>query len=172
MLTSAFPAMRDPAVAIDIYRGDAGLDSGRPQSIFELDTTLVDTGQLQKIERVNLEQGDSVTLNDGVTVTFDGATEFANYQISRDPFQPWVLVFTILMLAGLVGSVTIKRRRIWIRLTPAEDGATTSVEIGGLARTDRAGWGAEFDKIHRELLGLPDPDDIDEDDLVASTGRN
>jgi len=172
LLTSAFPAMRDPAVAIDIYRGDAGLDSGRPQSIFELDTTLVDTGQLQKIERVNLEQGDSVTLNDGVTVTFDGATEFANYQISRDPFQPWVLVFTILMLAGLVGSVTIKRRRIWIRLTPAEDGATTSVEIGGLARTDRAGWGAEFDKIHRELLGLPDPDDIDEDDLVASTGRN
>src|SRR5699024_3286130 len=121
---------------------------------------------------VNLDRAASVAINDVLTATFAGATEFANSPISRAPFQPWVLVFTILMLAGLVGSVTIKRRRIWIRLTPAEDGATTSVEIGGLARTDRAGWGAEFDKIHLELLGLPDPDDIDEDDLVASTGRN
>ncbi len=36
------------------------------------------------------------------------------------------------------------------------------MEMGGLARTDSAGWGGEFDKLHRALLGLPDPDDIDE----------
>ena len=79
LLTSRFPAMQDPAVAIDIYRGDAGLDTGRAQSIFSLDSALMHSGQLQKIERVNLLQGDSVTLDDGTTVTFDGATEFANY---------------------------------------------------------------------------------------------
>lgn len=163
LLTSSYPAMRDPAVAIDIYRGDAGLDTGRAQSIFELDDTLIANGQLQRIERVNLQQGEEVTLDDGTTVTFDGASEFANYQISHDPFQPWVLVTTVIMLASLIGSLVIKRRRIWIRLQPSADGTATVVEIAGLARTDRAGWGSEFDDIHRELLGLPDPDDIDED---------
>lgn len=167
LLTSQFPAMNDPAVAIDIYRGDAGLDTGRAQSLFSLDTALLHSGQLQKIERVNLLQGDSVTLDDGTTVTFDGASEFANYQISRDPFQSWVLVTTVVMLAALVGSLLIRRRRIWIRFTPLADGST-HLELGGLARTDRAGWGPEFDRIHRELLGLPDPDDVDDDELVPA----
>ena len=171
LLTSRFPAMTDPAVAIDIYRGDAGLDTGRAQSIFDLDPTLLHSGQLQKIERVNLTRGESVTLDDGTEVTFDGASEFANFQISRDPFQPWVLVTTMIMLAALVGSLLIKRRRIWIRLTPLADG-TTHVELGGLARTDRAGWGEEFDRIHRQLLGLPDPDEVDEDLLVPEDARN
>lgn len=37
LLSSSFPEMRKPAVAINIYRGDTGLDSGRAQSIFDLD---------------------------------------------------------------------------------------------------------------------------------------
>jgi len=37
LLTSSFPRMDDPAVAIDIYNGDTGLDTGKPQSIFALD---------------------------------------------------------------------------------------------------------------------------------------
>ena len=110
-----------------------------------------------------IRQGDEVTLDDGTTVAFDGASEFANYQISHDPFQPWVLATTMTMLASLVGSLVIKRRRIWIRLRPTADGAATIVEMAGLARTDRAGWDGEFDTIHRALLGLPDPDDVDEE---------
>ncbi|AWB82906.1 cytochrome C biogenesis protein ResB [Corynebacterium yudongzhengii] len=166
LLTSAFPEMRDPAVAIDIYRGDAGLDTGRAQSIWELDSSLVHTGQLQRVERVNLEQGESVTLDDGTEITFDGAAEFANFQISRDPFQIWVLVSAVIMLGSLVGSLMIRRRRIWIRLRPADDGKSTHVEMGGLARTDRAGWGAEFDEIARDILELEDPDEVEEDSLV------
>lgn len=41
LLSSSFPEMRDPGVAIDIYRGDTGLDSGRPQNIFTLDERLI-----------------------------------------------------------------------------------------------------------------------------------
>lgn len=164
LLTSRFPAMNDPAVAIDIYRGDAGLDTGRGQSIFQLDSTLIHSGQLNRIERVNLEQGESVTLDDGTVVTFDGATEFANYQVSYDPWQNWVLVSALVMLAALIGSLLIKRRRIYIRFIPGE--GTTHVEFGGLARTDRAGWGEEFDRIYRSVLDLPDADDVEEDDLV------
>ena len=54
------------------------------------------------------------------------------------------------MLAGLVGSLMTKRRRMWVRLTPA-DGEGTRVETGGLARTDHAGWGAEHDEIFEEI---------------------
>ena len=86
--------MNDPAVAIDIYRGDNGLDSGTSQNIFTIDPTQVHTGQLQKIERVNLTKQQSVTLDDGTEITFVGAEEFANFQVSYDPTQYWVLVFT------------------------------------------------------------------------------
>lgn len=162
LLESSYPAMTDPAVAIDIYRGDNGLDTGRAQSLFSLDSAMIHSGQLQMLERVNLEMGETVTLDDGTEVTFDGANEFANYQVSRDPTQGWVLLFAVLMLAGLVGSLVIKRRRIWVRLRPMEDGGT-HVETAGLARTDRAGWGEEYDVFHRKLLGLPDPDEVDEE---------
>ncbi|MEJ5928061.1 cytochrome c biogenesis protein ResB [Corynebacterium sp. H128] len=156
LLSSAYPAMKDPAVAIDIYRGDAGLDSGRGQSLFSLDPTLLHTGALQKIERVNMAVGETVTLDDGTVVKFEGANEFANLQISHDPTQLWVLVTTLITLGGLVGSLFVKRRRIWVRLS--ESGSGTLIETAGLARTDRAGWGDEYDRIHRTLLGLPEPD--------------
>nr|WP_154736796.1 cytochrome c biogenesis protein ResB [Corynebacterium guaraldiae] len=167
LLQSSYPAMLDPAVAIDIYRGDAGLDTGKPQSFFSLDSSLVHSGQLQKIDRVNLTQGESVTLDDGTKVTFDGASEFANYQVSYDPFQSWVLVSALVMLVSLVGSLVIKRRRVWVRIRPGANGGT-DIEMGGLARTDRAGWSEEFHKLHRELLELPDPDDVEEDELYSA----
>ncbi|HZQ33963.1 MAG TPA: cytochrome c biogenesis protein ResB, partial [Mycobacterium sp.] len=37
LLSSSYPALNNPAVAVDIYRGDTGLDTGRPQSLFTLD---------------------------------------------------------------------------------------------------------------------------------------
>lgn len=164
LLTSAYPGLTDPALAIDIYRGDAGLDTGTAQSIFDLDSSLVHSGQLQKIDRVNLSQNESVTLDDGTKVTFEGASQFANYQISYDPFQKWVLVSALLMLVSLVGSLVIKRRRIWVRISPAADGGT-DIQMGGLARTDRAGWSEEFYAVHRALLELPDPDEVEEDEI-------
>ncbi|MDO5033124.1 cytochrome c biogenesis protein ResB [Corynebacterium sp.] len=167
LLTSSYPAMMDPAMAIDIYRGDAGLDTGVAQSLFSLDSSLMHSGQLQKIDRVNLMQGESVTLDDGTKITFDGASEFANFQISYDPFQVWVLISALVMLVSLVGSLTIKRRRVWVRIRPAADGGT-DVEMAGLARTDRAGWSEEFYVLYRELLELPDPDEVEEDTLYST----
>lgn len=166
LLTSSFPALHDPAMAIDIYRGDAGLDTGSAQSIFSLDQGLIHSGLLQKIDRVNLSQGESVTLDEGTEITFEGASEFANYQVSYDPFQKWVLVSTLVMLVSLVFSLLIKRRRVWVRFFPQEDG-TTRVEMAGLARTDRAGWNEEFYKLHRQLLHLPDPDEVEEDKVYV-----
>ncbi|MGW2659754.1 cytochrome c biogenesis protein ResB [Nocardia tengchongensis] len=155
LLTSRYPAMTDPAVAIDIYQGDTGLDTGRAQSLFSLDPEMIKQGRLVKAQRVNLKPGETSTLADGTKVTFDGAEEFVNLQVSHDPAQQWVLVSALTMMAGLLVSLLVKRRRIWLRVYPdtATDGVRrTVVEMGGLARTDQAGWGGEFDRLRERLL--------------------
>ncbi|AMO63257.1 ResB protein required for cytochrome c biosynthesis [Mycobacteroides chelonae] len=140
LLSSSFPALNDPAVAVDIYKGDTGLDTGRPQSLFDLDPRLLEQNRLVKKARVNLGEGESTRLDDGTVVRFDGAVPFINVQVSHDPAQVWVLVFALTMMAGLLVSLVVRRRRVWIRITPAGAG-TVSVELGGLARTDNSGWG-------------------------------
>lgn len=151
LLSSRFPAMNDPAVAIDIYRGDAGLDTGRPQSLFKLDHRLVEQNRLTKLKRVNLNAGQEARLNDGTVVRFDGATSFVNLQVSHDPGQLWVLVSSMAMMGGLMVSLIVRRRRVWARITPDGPG-TVEVELGGLARTDNSGWGGEFDRLSRRFL--------------------
>lgn len=150
LLSSSFPDMRDPAVAIDIYRGDAGLDTGKPQSLFSIDTRLIDQKRLTKLKRVNLALGKDVRLDDGTVVRFDGATPFVNLQVSHDPGQFWVLVSAMSMMAGLLVSLVVRRRRVWARITPGQPG-TVKVELGGLARTDNSGWGSEFEKLTEVL---------------------
>lgn len=154
LLSSSFPAMNDPAVAIDVYRGDTGLDTGKPQSIFSLDPSLIEQKRLAKLARVNLRTGQSTTLNDGTVVRFDGAVPFINVQVSHDPAQVWVLVWSMTMMAGLVVSLIVRRRRIWVRISPAQPG-TVSVELGGLARSDNSGWGDEFERLAARLLLPP-----------------
>ncbi|MGV9675418.1 cytochrome c biogenesis protein ResB [Nocardia sp. NPDC003482] len=156
LLTSSYPALTDPAVAVDIYRGETGLDTGRPQSLFALDPEMIKQDRLVKQQRVNLRPGESATLDDGTKVTFDGAKQFANLQVSHDPAQGWVLACALTMMAGLLVSLLVKRRRVWLRAYPDSrepDERRTVVEMGGLARTDQAGWGGEFDRLRKRLLG-------------------
>jgi cytochrome c biogenesis protein len=153
LLSSSFPALNNPAVAIDIYKGDTGLDTGRPQSLFSLDPRLIEQNRLTKKARVNLRAGQDTRLDDGTVVRFDGAVPFINVQVSHDPAQVWVLVFALTMMAGLLVSLVVRRRRIWVRLTPAGPG-TVSVELAGLARTDNSGWGDEFERLTQRLLDV------------------
>ena len=73
-------------------------------------------------------------------------------------------------LAGMVLSLGIKRRRVWVRMFPLEDGRTR-VEFGGLARTDKAGWGEEFQYIVDDILER-DSDDEDAADNNAATDES
>jgi cytochrome c biogenesis protein len=161
LLSSRFPALDAPAVAVDVYRGDTGLDTGRPQSLFTLDPRLIEQGRLTKEKRVNLRAGQEVRIDQGpaagTTIRFDGAVPFVNLQVSHDPGQIWVLIFAITMMAGLLVSLLVRRRRLWVRLIPVTEPAdqspgTVNVELGGLARTDNSGWGDEFEKLTERLL--------------------
>lgn len=85
LLSSKYPAANDPAVAIDIYRGDTGLDTGRPQSLFTLDPRLIEQKRLTKVKRTNLKQGEEVKLDDGTVVRFDGATRSSTCRFPTIP---------------------------------------------------------------------------------------
>ena len=153
ILTSAGPSLTKPGVAVDVMRGDIGTDTGRGQSIFEVDQSMVDKGALKQVARQNLELGQELTLDDGTKIRFDGVQQWVSLQISHDPTQIFVLVFAIVMFVGLAGSLLIKRRRVWVRVTPAEgEGGGTVVEIGGLARTDQAGYGEEFGRVAERVV--------------------
>ncbi|WP_084614133.1 cytochrome c biogenesis protein ResB [Nakamurella lactea] len=156
IMTSVYPAADKPGLAVDIYRGDLGMEGGRPQSVYAISQDQVDKGALVKLDRVNLYVGDSTTLDDGTVITFTGYHEWVSLQTSYDPGQTLALIAAILLLAGLMASLTIKRRRLWFRLLPPEAGSgagdelrRTVVRVGGLARTDQAGYGAEFDEVSR-----------------------
>jgi len=161
VVTSVFPALDDPEVAVDVLRGDLGLDDGRGQSIFTVDRGNLDTGELTRVARQNMRPGDEITLDDGTRVRFDGVRDWVSLQVSHDPAQLWVLVSAIFVLAGLMLSLAVRRRRFWVRLTPDAAGGTR-VEFGGLARTDRAGYGEEFDRLTAAVLGTRPDDDVQE----------
>ncbi len=155
LLGSGFPQLLAPAVAVDVLRGDLGNNSGRGQSIFEIDQSLVDAGRLDQVARKNLRPGEQLVLDDGTVVRFDGVTQWVSLQVSHDPAQLWVLTFSLLVLGGLGLSLTVKRRRFWLRVTPAQgddQGGRSVVELGGLARTEAAGYGEEFDRLAATLL--------------------
>jgi len=161
LLASGYPDLRDPAVAIDVLRGDLGTESGRGQSIFTVDQSLVDSGRLQRVARENLRPGEELRLDDGTTVRFDGVQRWVYLQVSHDPAQVWVLGFAVALVLGLGMSLVIKRRRLWVRVTPGtdEDGnRRTVVLLGGLARTDQAGYGEEFRRFADDLLAEPGAD--------------
>ncbi|MGH3878605.1 MAG: cytochrome c biogenesis protein ResB [Actinophytocola sp.] len=182
VLGSGFPDLRDPAVAVDVLRGDLGNESGRGQSIYEVDQSMVDSGRLDRVARENLRPGEQVRLDDGTVVSFDGVQRWVYLQVSHDPAQVWVLGFAIALVLGLGTSLVVKRRRLWVRATPRTSPDTgpdadpdkagrTVVVLGGLARTDQAGYGEEFRRFAADLLAELAPDDEDEARQDVTAGR-
>lgn len=160
VLSSATPQPVRPALAIIVYRGDLGLGFGLPQSVYSLDPHQKATGALRRIGAATLIPGQSTTLPGGVRVTFDGYTQWVNFQISHNPAQFYLLLAAALMVAGLSASLTIRRRRIWLRITPAntdDEPNLTSVHIGGLARSDSGTFNTEFGALLQRLRAASTP---------------
>jgi cytochrome c biogenesis protein len=159
IITSTYPGLTNPGVSLDIYEGNLGMDSGTGQSIFSVDQSMIADGRLKRVDRANLTPGQTTKLPDGTQVRFDTVQRWVSLQVSHDPTQAYVLVFALLLLFGLVVSLTVKRRRVWVRVTrtpgtDADDTSRTVVEIGGLARTDQAGYGEEFTRLSARLLDI------------------
>jgi cytochrome c biogenesis protein len=141
---SGSPALVNPALTLSAYEGNLGLDGGSPQSVYTLDTadlTPVDGGRATA-----LLPGQVLTLPSGVTLTYAGTAEWATFQVTQDPGKLLALAAAIGIVGGLLLSLLIRRRRVWVRVTEAADGRTT-VDAGGLARTDAERFAAEFTEL-------------------------
>lgn len=134
ILTSVDPRPLEPQVAIVVYQGYLGLDSGIPQSVYSLDAEQIDLGRLSEVGAANLALGESLTLPDGTTVAFTGYREFAALQYSHDPGQLWVLVSAIALLTGLLGLLLLRRERVFARVSAASDGGGTVLVLASLTR--------------------------------------
>ena len=154
---SMYPDLIDPRLTLDVYAGDLGLDEGIPRSVYALDTEDMTKLAGRKAPQKSLEFkiGDTVELPNGLgTVTFDGVKRFVSLDIHRDPTQGWVLVFALSALGGLLISLFIPRRRMWVSVTENADGSVTA-ECAGLARGDDPALEAAVialkDKLERAL---------------------
>jgi cytochrome c biogenesis protein len=148
---SRHPAPDLPAFAYETWAGDLGLGSGVPQSVYDLDTTrMTRTGS--GVLFVGQTAGH---LPGGATLTFDGVKDFAVLQVTDDPGKKVVLVAAVLALLGLVLSLRVRRRRLWVRAVPA--GAGTLVEVGGLARQDPEGFAPEVAAVAAAIAAAAPP---------------
>lgn len=162
--TSAAPSADRPGIMLSAYRGDTGLDSGRPQSVYSVSPEQISSGALDLIDIPPqiLLTGESMTLDDGTTVTFDGVVDYATLEVRSDPGETAVLVAAILVLLGLLPALTVKRRRVWLRVD--DDG----VHAGGLARTEYEGFDEEFDRL-TEAFAATAPDPESQPDRMETT---
>jgi len=136
--TSSFPDLNEPLLTFNVYTGDLGLDEGIPKSVYTLATDELDlvAGRGAPSPGLEIGEGETVELPNGLgTVTFDGVSRFASFDIHHDPSRTWVLVFALLVLAGLLTSLFIPRRRMWFKLVRNADG-TSELQYAGLARSD------------------------------------
>jgi len=138
---SSYPAPRDPVLLLAAWRGDLGLDTGA-QSVYSLPVA-----SLKHVGNAQLSPGESWRLPDGSKVSFVGVDQWATFQIAHDPGKKLMLGAAVFIVAGLLLSLRIRRRRCWIRARPEtdDDGARrTVVEAAGLARSDSERFEAEF----------------------------
>lgn len=146
---SSFPGLEYPMLTLNVYSGDLGLDGGVPTSVYTLDTDKLTqlTGGKTGVDSIELKPGETQQLPNGLgSVTLENESpnakagdfsgtvlRFASFDIHRDPTQGWVLIFAILVLAGLLTSLFVPRRRVWVKAIPNDDG-TLRLEYAGLAR--------------------------------------
>jgi cytochrome c biogenesis protein len=167
---SSYPADNAPGMTINAWVGNLHIDDGVPQNVYALDTTDMKQVKIngpigtQRIAQVlavdNPKQNTISGLPGGYSLSVDSVREFATFQTKSDPYKGWVLVAAIAIVAGLVTSLRVRRRRVWVRVRPAGAGeqGPTVVEVGGLTRADPEGFAAELATITSEIrAGTPAP---------------
>ena len=152
--TSSYPDLILPVLTLNVYEGDLGIDGGTPTSVYTLDPSGMEqlTGGDTGVDSIELKPGESAELPNGLgTVTFEHANpdagegdyaqsvpRFASFDIHHDPTQIWVLVFAALILGGLLVSLFVPRRRMWVKAATRPDGSVV-LEYAGLARGEDPG---------------------------------
>lgn len=135
---SIFPLALDPKLLLSVWSGDLGVNSGIPQSVYRLDTS-----KMSKLGLVSLKVGQTQSFEGG-TITLEKVIPWVNLQIVRDPGKNFALYGAILAIAGLLASLFVRRRRIWVRVIGDQ------LEIAGLAKNAAPGLAQEIAELKKE----------------------
>jgi cytochrome c biogenesis protein len=174
VLGSVYPDLRNPVLSLVVFKGDLGINKGVPKSVYVLDTDkmtpLAGPGTADGTSALRLKPGESAKIPGGLgSITFENKApasdssnlsqsvqRFASFDVHRDPTQGWVLFFAICVLAGLLTSLFIPRRRLWIKVVELS-GGRLRIEYAGLARGEDPTLDAAVSGIaqrHSQQLGL------------------
>jgi len=164
---SVFGDDLDPVISMLAYVGDLGLDTGAAQSIYVLDKDRMrllerKDGSMFRvdlqpcsIEKQLRQMPCRVKLPDGAgSVTFERLQPWVQVNISRTPGAGLALSGVILALIGLLGSLFIRPRRVWVRAR--REGDETVVEVAGLDRSSGGDVATELDEIVAALKTAAD----------------
>ncbi|MFF8960525.1 cytochrome c biogenesis protein ResB [Streptomyces sp. NPDC014894] len=136
---STYPGLDSPVLALTGFTGDLGVDAGLPQNVYQLETRKMKQFKDEDGDKLaaRLLPGETMKLPDGAgSITFEREVkEWASFQISESPGNGWALGGAIAAIAGLVGSLFVQRRRVWVRAVRGADGVTV-VEMAGLGRSE------------------------------------
>ncbi|NGO77377.1 cytochrome c biogenesis protein ResB [Streptomyces sp. YC504] len=179
-MLSQFPAPDFPVLALSAYHGSLGIDSGLPQNVYQLDTTKMKEfkGKDGKLLKQRLLPGETMQLSGGQgSITYEKELrEWASFQIKQQPGNIYALAGAIAAVLGLVGSLFIQRRRVWVRAVRGEDGVTV-VEMAGLGRSESAKVPEELGDLaavlHAQAPAAPEPEapeDPTESEAVPAEG--
>lgn len=141
---STYAGLDNPELVIGAYQGDL-FPSSLPQSVYTLDTqkmTQVMDGK--QPWRAVVRPGQTVKLPDGTTISMDKTVpRWAGLSARYDPGKGTALIASLIGLAGLIMSMTLRRRRIFVKIAAAAggddpDGAPGTgrslISVGALAK--------------------------------------
>jgi cytochrome c biogenesis protein len=165
-LFSLFPAARNPRLVLNAWTGDLGLDDGVPQSVYRLDTEHM-TQVRQAADpgappfTMALAVGQTMALPGGQgSLTFDGYRQWVVLQLADDPGRGLTLLGAVLAVLGLLGSLFVRPRRLWVRAT-ADGAGRTVVDVGALARSDGPDLAADVAAVLDAVHAGPPAHDIE-----------
>ncbi|WP_278258294.1 cytochrome c biogenesis protein ResB [Nocardioides convexus] len=120
-VVSRFPDALAPTLSLTPFVGDLGLGSGVPQSVYALNKTSLRAvkGKGGKPLTLTIAMGETRELPDGAgSIRLRRRPTLGKAQVSSTPAEPLALGGVILGLVGLLGSLYIRPRRLWVRALP------------------------------------------------------
>ena len=172
MPRSADPGLANPRLILSSYSGDLGLDTGAPQNVYVLDVEpLTELNSMMSDNgAITLDAANPVhELPEGKgTIEFLDVKRYVGLDIVYDPGRTGAFISFVAAFTGLLMSMFIARRRVWVRATTDLDDQgrpATVLEYGLLARGEDPRLRAEAESLGEvfttrwEAIGVHDSAD-------------
>ena len=169
MPRSGDPGLANPRLILSSYYGDLGLDTGKPQNVYVLDVApLTELNSMMSDNgAITLDAANPVhELPEGKgTIEFLDVKRYVGLDIVYDPGRTGAFISFVAAFAGLLMSMFISSRRVWVRATTDLDDQgrpATVVEYGLLARGEDPRLRTEAESLgelfttHWKAIGVRD----------------